>query len=215
MWFSSVLLATVVSVHLIIFFQGECRVHNKPLRLESANPDFRWHKRQGVRFHHNLIVFVGTAAGLQCSVNTKMLFYMTGVIIISDRPPVTSGIHCCLVGYDKARKPANDNVIPVPVWMTFFSGFTSIFWINKKRHTFKLATISDECRFWTWWTDCVEHPTGTSPATLLPKITLEVMRKSVLCLIDSGWDANIQPVCPTVVKVITDDRRWPHVFCWG
>lgn len=143
-WFSSVQLASVVSVHLIIFFQGECRVHNKPLRLESANPDFRWHKRQGVRFHHNLIVFVGTAAGLQCSVNTKMLFYMTGVIIISDRSPVTSGIHCCLVGYDKARKPANDNVIPVPVWMTFFSGFTSIFWINKKTSYFQTSNHQ-------WW----------------------------------------------------------------
>lgn len=123
------------------------------------------------------------------------------VIIICDKSPVTTGIHRCLVGYDKASKPANVIVIPVPGWMTFFFGFTSLLWINKKRHTSKLATISDECRFWTWWTGCVEHPAGIynwltpSPARLTPKITLEVMRKSILSLMDSGWDVNIQPVC--------------------
>lgn len=102
--------------------------------------------------------------------------------------------------------------------MNFFFGFTSLLWINKKRHTSKPATISDECRFWTWWTGCVEHPAGIqnwltpSPAILTPKITLEVMRKSILSLMDSGWDANIQPICPTVVKVITDGQRWPRVL---
>lgn len=58
-----------------------------------------------------------------------------------------------------------------------------------------------------------EHPAGTeswltpAPAILPPKITLEVMRKSILSLMDSGWDADIQPVCPAVVKVITDGQR--------
>lgn len=52
-------------------------MHNKPLRLESVNPDFHWHKRQGVRFHNNLMVFMSTAAGLLYSINTKMLVYIT------------------------------------------------------------------------------------------------------------------------------------------
>lgn len=86
-----------------------------------------------------------------------MLFYMTGFttpVRISDRSPITSGIH---LGYDKASKPATDRLIPVQVWMTFFFGLTAVFWINKKRHTFKPATIG-----WMKVLDVVDRLCGAS-----------------------------------------------------
>lgn len=130
-------LASAVRGHLIIFFFQGCIINllgwNQYIQISAGI------RGEGIRFHHNLIVFVRTAAGSQCPIITKTLFlpswnYSTcnlgdhnnnWVIIICDKSPVTTGIHRCLVGYDKASQPANVTVTPVPGWMTFFFGFTS------------------------------------------------------------------------------------------